>query len=123
MNYSMGMKKKLGMICALLHRPELLILDEPTNGLDPFATRTLIDIVRQETEAGVSVFYSTHLLDQAERLCDRVAILRKGDLVRDSTIDELRDALAPGGSLEDVFLQVAGDRADEREPESPEDSM
>ncbi len=66
-NYSKGMKKKLALICAMLHDPALLILDEPTNGLDPFATRTLHDIMREKVAAGRTVFFSTHLLDQAEK--------------------------------------------------------
>jgi ABC-2 type transport system ATP-binding protein len=106
-NYSKGMKKKLALICALLHRPEVLILDEPTNGLDPFATRTLHAIIREQSAAGTAVFHSTHLLDQAERLCHRVAILHEGRLAACGPVGELRDRLAPGGSLEDVFFEVA----------------
>ncbi|NRA96774.1 MAG: ABC transporter ATP-binding protein, partial [Planctomycetes bacterium] len=71
-NYSRGMKKKLAIICALLHQPVLVILDEPTNGLDPFATRALHAMIQELAEDGAAVFYSTHLLDQAEKLCDRV---------------------------------------------------
>ena len=67
-NYSKGMKKKLALICALIHEPALLILDEPTNGLDPFATRTLHAIIREVAAVGTAVFFSTHLLDQAEKL-------------------------------------------------------
>jgi ABC-2 type transport system ATP-binding protein len=109
-NYSKGMKKKLALCCALLHEPELLILDEPTNGLDPFATRTLHAMIRELAERGTAVFYSTHLLDQAERLCQRVGILHESRLAALGRIDELRERLAPGGSLEDVFFQVAATR-------------
>jgi ABC-2 type transport system ATP-binding protein len=107
-NYSMGMKKKLALVCAMLHAPALLILDEPTNGLDPVATRALLELIRQTAAAGTAVFYSTHLLDQAQRLCHRVGILHRGALAALGTPDELRARLSPGGSLEDVFFQVAG---------------
>src|SRR5262249_42154862 len=79
-NYSRGMKKKLALCAALLHDPELLILDEPTSGLDPRATRALLEVVREQAAAGHTVLYSTHLLDQAQKLCDRVAIISKGRL-------------------------------------------
>ncbi len=108
-NYSKGMKKKLALLCALLHDPALLILDEPTNGLDPYATRSLLEIVREKVADGKTVFYSTHLLDQAEKLCRRVAILFKGRLAAVGTLDELR--AARGGSLEEVFFAVTGGAA------------
>ena len=76
-NYSRGMKKKLALICALLHDPMVLILDEPTNGLDPYATRALHDLMREKIADGRTVFFSTHLLDQAERLCTRAGIIAK----------------------------------------------
>ena len=112
-NYSMGMRKKLALSCAMLHRPDVLVLDEPTNGLDPVVTRTLLEIVRELSQAGTAVFYSTHLLEQAERLCHRVAILHHGRLAALGTPAELRQDLAAGGSLEDVFFQVAEDRVSE----------
>jgi ABC-2 type transport system ATP-binding protein len=106
-NYSSGMKKKLALICAVLHRPTLLILDEPSSGLDPFATRSLHDLIRQWAEDGVTVFFSTHLLDQAERICHRVGILALGRLAALGPLEDLRRELLPGGSLEDLFFQVA----------------
>ncbi|MCA8966833.1 MAG: ABC transporter ATP-binding protein, partial [Planctomycetes bacterium] len=106
-NYSMGMRKKLALACAMLHDPDVLVLDEPTNGLDPMVTRTLLALVRELAANGTAIFYSTHLLEQAERLCHRVAILHRGGLAALGTPDELRSQLAPGGSLEDVFFQVA----------------
>jgi ABC-2 type transport system ATP-binding protein len=106
-NYSMGMKKKLALVCAMLHQPDVLILDEPTNGLDPVVTRSLLDLVRESAARGTAVFYSTHLLEQADRLCHRVGILHRGRLAALGTPAELRQELAPGGSLEDVFFQVA----------------
>ena len=108
-NYSKGMKKKLALLCAMLHDPALLILDEPTNGLDPYATRTLLDLVREKATAGRTVFYSTHLLDQAEKLCRRVGIVHKGRLAATGTLEELRaGSLAAGGSLEEIFFAVTG---------------
>lgn len=106
-NYSKGMKKKLALICAFLHDPQLLILDEPTNGLDPFATRTLHEMVREAVTAGKTVFLSTHLLDQAERLCNRAGILFKGHLAGAGTIEELRRDLRPDSSLEEIFFALA----------------
>ena len=111
-NYSKGMRKKLAITCALLHDPALLILDEPTNGLDPYATRTFHELIRAKAEDGRSVFFATHLLDQAERLCHRVGILDKGRLAEVGKLDDLRDKLAPGGTLEEIFFSVT----DEEEP-------
>jgi ABC-2 type transport system ATP-binding protein len=108
MNYSKGMKKKLALLCAILHDPAVLILDEPTNGLDPYATRTLIEIVKEKAAQGKTVFYSTHLLDQAEKLCHRVGIVTKGRLVASGTLEELRTRLSKGGSLEEIFFAVTG---------------
>lgn len=112
-NYSMGMRKKLALACAMLHRPAVLVLDEPTNGLDPVVTRALLALVRELAAEGSAIFYSTHLLDQAERLCHRVAILHRGALAALGAPDELRSQLAAGGSLEDVFFQVAQQGGDE----------
>jgi ABC-2 type transport system ATP-binding protein len=105
-NYSRGMKKKLGVICALLHQPPLLILDEPTNGLDPAGMRTLHMLLRELASRGTAVFYSTHLLDQAEKICDRVGILHRGRLSMCGTLDEVRTALKTEGSLEEIYFQV-----------------
>jgi len=108
-NYSKGMKKKLALICALLHDPQLLILDEPTNGLDPFATRSLHEMIREMAANGKTVFLSTHLLDQAERLCHRAGIVFKGRLAGSGTMDELRGDLRPDSSLEEIFFALARD--------------
>jgi ABC-2 type transport system ATP-binding protein len=103
-NYSQGMKKKLAIVCALLHEPLLLILDEPTNGLDPFATRTVHTMIRELAAAGKSVFFSTHLLDQAEKLCNRVGIVYRSRLVAVGRLDELRARLSADSSLEEIFF-------------------
>jgi ABC-2 type transport system ATP-binding protein len=105
-NYSTGMKKKLGLACALVHDPPVLILDEPTNGLDPRAQRDVQDRLRAASAAGKTVFLSTHLLDMAEKLCSRVGIIDQGALVSVGPVSELRATLASGASLEEVFLKV-----------------
>ncbi len=104
MNYSKGMKKKLALLCAMMHDPALLILDEPTNGLDPYATRALVDLVLEKVAQGRTVFFSTHLLEQAEKLCHRVGILFKGRLAAIGTLAELRERFQPAASLEQVFF-------------------
>jgi len=105
-NYSTGMKKKLGLACALIHDPAVLILDEPTNGLDPRAARDVQDRLRLAARQGKTIFLSTHLLNMAERLCSRVGIIHKGELVAVGPLDALQDKVVPGGSLEEVFLKV-----------------
>jgi ABC-2 type transport system ATP-binding protein len=105
-NYSRGMKKKLALACALLHDPRLLILDEPTSGLDPAGIRTLHALVREQAAADKTVFYSTHLLEHAEKLCHRVGILHRGRLALCGTLDELRHDLPKNGSLEDIYFRV-----------------
>ncbi len=108
-NYSKGMKKKLALICAMLHEPALLILDEPTNGLDPFATRVLHELIREKAAEGKTIFFSTHLLDQAERLCTKIGIVAKGKLAAHGTLTELRTRLSADSSLEQIFFSVAAD--------------
>lgn len=116
-NYSRGMKKKLALICAMIHDPMVLILDEPTNGLDPYATRTLHELMRQKVAEGKTVFFSTHLLDQAEKLCTRAGIIAKGRLAAVGTLAELRANLSHDSSLEEIFFSVTGDAS----PVSSED--
>ena len=105
-NYSMGMKKKLGLACALIHDPSVLVLDEPTNGLDPRASHEVQERLRVSAAKGKTIFLSTHLLDMAQRLCGRVGIIDKGNLVASGELAELQRKLVPGGSLEEVFLKV-----------------
>jgi ABC-2 type transport system ATP-binding protein len=105
-NYSRGMKKKLGLICALLHEPQLVILDEPTNGLDPHGTQVLHALMRETAAAGRTVLFSTHLLEQAEKLCDRVAVVRQGQLAAEGTMTELRDRFGADASLESMFFKL-----------------
>ncbi len=108
-NYSHGMKKKLALVCAMLHEPDLLILDEPTNGLDPYATREVHAIMREMVEAGRSVFFSTHLLDQAQKLSHRVGILYRGKLAAVGKLDELKENSSADATLEEIFFSVTGD--------------
>jgi ABC-2 type transport system ATP-binding protein len=105
-NYSRGMKKKLALVCALLHQPELLILDEPTSGLDPLASRRLNELIVEYRAQGVTVLLSSHLLDQVERLCQRMAIVYGGRIAAQGTLEELKKERAQGGTLEDVFFAV-----------------
>jgi ABC-2 type transport system ATP-binding protein len=102
-DYSRGMKKKLGLLLALLHQPKLLVLDEPTNGLDVEATRLFYELMHEEARRGTTILFSSHLMDQVTKLCTHAAILSEGRLAVTGTIDELR-ARHDGLSLEDVFL-------------------
>jgi len=105
-NYSMGMKKKLGLACALMHEPDVLILDEPINGLDPRAAREVQDRLKAIADQGRTIFVSTHLLDMAERLCTRIGIIDGGRLVAAGTAAQLRREGAASESLEDIFLRM-----------------
>jgi ABC-2 type transport system ATP-binding protein len=105
-NYSMGMKKKLGLACALIHEPSVLILDEPTNGLDPRASRDVQQRLRKSVDEGMTIFLSTHILDMAERLCSRIGIIHHGQLVATGSPQELKEKVTAGGTLEEVFLAV-----------------
>ena len=100
-DYSRGMKKKLGLLLALLHQPPLLILDEPTNGLDVEATRLFFDLMREQAVAGTTIVFSTHLMDQVERLCSHAAIIHRGRLIMAGPLA----TLLAGRSLEEVFIE------------------
>jgi ABC-2 type transport system ATP-binding protein len=112
-DFSRGMKKKLGLLLALLHQPRLLVLDEPTNGLDVEATRLFYELMRAESHRGTTILFSTHLMDQVTKLCTHAAILHHGRLVTSGAIDDLL-ARGPGQSLEDVFLHHTRDEAQDR---------
>jgi ABC-type multidrug transport system, ATPase component len=101
-SYSHGMKQKLAIISALLHQPKLLILDEPFVGLDPKAALTLKNRMRQMCDQGCAIFFSTHVLDVAEKLCNKIAIIKNGTLVYDGVMEEL----TKDNSLEEVFMEV-----------------
>jgi ABC-2 type transport system ATP-binding protein len=108
-SYSHGMQQKASLAAALMHDPKVLVLDEPTVGLDPKSARLIKDILRQMADRGAAVFLSTHILEIAERMCDRIGIINKGELVAVGTMDELRAAGKVGSaSLEDIFLGLTG---------------
>ena len=100
--YSHGMKQKLAVISALIHQPKLLIMDEPFVGLDPKATHTLKTIMREICDQGAAIFFSTHVLEVAEKLCDKIAIIRDGKLVISGDTETVRG----DASLEEVFLEL-----------------
>ena len=103
--YSHGMKQKLAIISAWLHAPQLVVMDEPFVGLDPKAAHLLKGIMRELCDRGGAIFFSTHVLEVAEKLCDKVAILRAGKLIRSGTMDEVKG----DDSLEEVFLELEGE--------------
>ena len=103
-SYSHGMKQKLAILAALLHAPKLILMDEPFVGLDPLASHQLKQTMRAFCDTGGAIFFSTHVLEVAEKLCDQVAILRQGRLVRAGSMAEVRG----DASLEAVFLELEG---------------
>lgn len=105
--FSRGMKQKLALAGALIHAPELLILDEPLTGLDAAAARQVKDLLLSHVADGGTVILTTHILEVAERLAQRIGIIQHGRLVAQGTLDELREQ-APGATLEDMFLQLTG---------------
>ncbi|HVZ31982.1 MAG TPA: ABC transporter ATP-binding protein, partial [Polyangiaceae bacterium] len=110
-NYSLGMKKKMGLALALIHDPEVLILDEPTTGLDPLAMRQVQSLLQNYAGSGRTVLLSTHLLEMAERHCDRIAIVHRGRLVAEGRPAELLEQRrTAGATLEEVFLALTAQR-------------
>ena len=103
--YSHGMKQKLAIISAWLQTPKLIIMDEPFVGLDPKASHLLKGMMREVCDAGGAIFFSTHVLEVAEKLCDKVAIIKSGKLIRSGTMEEVKG----DDSLEDVFLELEGE--------------
>jgi len=107
--YSRGMRQKIALAGALIHQPKVIFLDEPTVGLDPRSARLMKDILRRLCEEGITVFVSTHILEIAERMCDRFAIINRGRLIASGTMEELRrHAASDTTSLEDIFLELTG---------------
>ncbi len=102
--YSHGMKQKLSIVAAWLHAPRLIIMDEPFVGLDPRASHLLKQMMREHCDAGGAIFFSTHVLEVAEKLCDMVAIIQKGHLIASGTMEEVTG----NGSLENAFLELQG---------------
>ena len=106
--YSHGMKQKLHIISVLLHEPKNWILDEPLTGLDPKASYILKRLMTEHTEKGNTVFFSTHILEVAEKICDKIAVLDKGKIIFVGTCDELREKCKENSSLEEMFLKIIG---------------
>jgi ABC-2 type transport system ATP-binding protein len=107
-SYSHGMQQKASMAAALMHDPKVLVLDEPTVGLDPKSARLIKDVLRQFADRGSLVFVTTHILEIAERMCDRIGIINKGRLIAVGTMVELRTIRRGEISLEDIFLSLTG---------------
>lgn len=104
-SYSHGMKQKLAIISALIHKPKLLILDEPFIGLDPKASHILKQIMKDICKDGGAIFFSTHVLEVAEKLCNKIAIIKNGEIVANGDIDKVKG----DNSLEDLFMELIGD--------------
>lgn len=104
-DYSRGMKKKLGLLLAMLHEPKLLVLDEPTNGLDVESTHLFYDLIFETAKQGTTVLFSTHLMDHVTKLCSHAVIINEGTVVAKGSLDELRSSFGED-SLEDIFLKL-----------------
>lgn len=107
--YSHGMKQKLAIISAWIHTPKLILMDEPFVGLDPKAAHLLKEMMREVCDQGGAIFFSTHVLEVAEKLCDKVAIIKQGQLIRSGTMEEVKG----DDSLEEVFLELEEDSSEE----------
>ena len=108
-SYSQGMKQKVAIIGGLLHRPRILLMDEPLNGLDPKSARLVKELIHGLAKEGVAVVFSTHILEIAEAICDKLTILQGGKILAEGTSKDLREnAGLPGSGLEDVFLKLTG---------------
>lgn len=116
-DYSVGMRKKVALAAALIHRPQVLFLDEPFEGIDPISSRVIRNILQELTASGTTIFFSSHIMEVVERLCTRVGIIAGGRLVAEGTLAELRQRAGASGTadatLEDIFLNLIG--ADTRE--------
>ncbi|WP_409972807.1 ABC transporter ATP-binding protein [Bacillus sp. Bva_UNVM-123] len=109
-SYSHGMKQKINLCSAFIHQPDVLFLDEPTVGLDPKAAKTLKNLLQSLCRQGMTVFMTTHILEIAEQMCDRVGIIQNGDIIAIGTMDDLRQQEGKShSSLEDIFLELTGD--------------
>lgn len=108
-SYSHGMRQKIILMGALLHEPAVWILDEPLTGLDPRSAYILKEMMREHADKGNTVFFSTHVLEVAEKICDRVAIINKGKLIIQGTLDQIREHFKENESLEQMFLELTED--------------
>ena len=112
-HFSKGMKQKVMIICAFMVQPSLLIVDEPFLGLDPVAIQDLIDLIEEKKKRGTSILMSTHVLDSAEKMCDRFVILHQGQVLADGHLDQLRQSFGqPNASLNDIYLSLTQKEVD-----------
>ena len=109
--YSNGMRQKLMIIASLIHNPNIWILDEPITGLDPKAINALIKIMKEYVQEGKTVFFSTHLLDVAEKICDKVILINKGKIIINNEVSKIRESLNTDVSLENIFLELTKDES------------
>lgn len=114
-DYSVGMRKKVALAAAIIHRPQVLFLDEPFEGIDPVSSRVIRDILQDLTHRGTTIFFSSHIMEVVERLCTRVGIINQGVLVAEGSIQELRERASgtsgnKDATLEEIFLNVIGVR-------------
>src|SRR5205823_2356991 len=112
-DYSVGMRKKIALAAAIIHRPQVIFLDEPFEGIDPVSSRVVRDILHDLTQRGITIFFSSHIMEVVERLCTRVGIINQGTLVAEGTLQELRERASgedKDATLEDIFLNVIGAR-------------
>ncbi|MBI3891467.1 MAG: ABC transporter ATP-binding protein [Candidatus Wallbacteria bacterium] len=116
-DYSQGMRKKVALAAAIIHKPDVVFLDEPFNGVDVVSSRSIRNILNHLVGKGMTVFFSSHVMELVEKLCTRVAILKKGRLVASGTIDEIRASQSIGQDkdLEEIFLQTIGETAAEQD--------
>ena len=109
--YSQGMRKKITLCAALIHQPKVIFLDEPTNGLDASSAKVVKDLFRQCADAGAAVLFTTHILEIAEKLCDRIGIVHQGELIVEGTIEEIKKKYHKyGDNLEDIYLGITQSR-------------
>ncbi|WP_128894504.1 ABC transporter ATP-binding protein [Longirhabdus pacifica] len=104
--YSMGNRKKLGILLSLLHHPQLLILDEPTSGLDPLVQHSFFDLLQQLNKEGMTIFFSTHVLSEVEKVCDRVAMIRNGEIIRTAQVNDMMENQV---QAVEVYFKESGD--------------
>ena len=112
-DYSHGMRQKLIVASVLMRKPKVLFLDEPTTGLDPYSARGLKMILRRMADEGAAIFFTTHILEIAEKICDRISVIVSGRIVATGSMDELRKKAGVSGDLEQVFMQITGADEDE----------
>ncbi len=113
-SYSQGMRRKITLGAALLHKPKVMLLDEPTTGLDAVSAKAAKDMFRKHADEGAAVLFTTHILEIAERICDRIGVIYHGELIAVGTLDELKEkASSSGSTLEDIFLKLTQENINE----------